>query len=149
MADTLSEKERSVRMSKIRSTDTKPEIIVRKYLFSKGFRYSLHKRKLPGNPDLVLKKHGVIIYVNGCFWHGHEDCKTWRIPLSKQEFWVEKITKNRARDLRNLDKIRELGWKPIIVWECEIKNIKLRSERLAKLVKEIGKLSIKKTSIKK
>jgi len=107
-------------MSRIRSKDTKPELIVRKYLFSKGFRYKLHDKKLPGKPDIVLPKYKTVIFVHGCFWHGHNGCKYFVVPKTRTEWWLEKITNNQNKDSTAEKKLRTEGWNIITVWECEL-----------------------------
>lgn len=109
-------------MSGIRGKDTKPEIRIRKLLHAAGFRYRLHDKKLPGRPDLVLPKYRTAIFVHGCFWHGHRDCKLFRLPSSRQDFWREKIAGNVARDERDVGKLLQSGWKVAIVWECSGKG---------------------------
>ena len=120
MADNHSEAVRSMNMSHIRSNNTKPEEIVRKYLFSKGFRYRKNVKDLPGKPDIVLPKYKTVIFVNGCFWHKH-DCPRFVWPSSNQEYWVPKIQKNVERDKENIRRLKELGWQVITVWECQLK----------------------------
>ena len=122
-------------MSHIRSKNTKPEELVRKYLFSKGFRYRKNVRKLPGCPDIVLPKYKTVIFVNGCFWHKH-DCPRFVWPSSNQEYWIPKITSNVERDERNYFMLRNEGWTVIIVWECELKKA-VTDARLEKLINEI------------
>lgn len=122
-------------MSHIRSTNTKPEEIVRKYLFSKGFRYRKNVRNLPGTPDIVLPKYQTVIFINGCFWHRH-NCPRFVWPSSHQDYWKPKILRNVERDQKNEEKLRHLGWRVITVWECELKK-DLRTERLGLLVSEI------------
>lgn len=122
MADVHSPETRSYNMSRIRGKDTKPEELVRKYLFSKGFRYRKNVATLPGKPDIVLPKYKTCIFVNGCFWHGHEGCKYFVWPKSNAEFWKNKIHQNVERDIRNIDKLTALGWKVVTVWECELKG---------------------------
>lgn len=122
MSDVHTPEIRSYNMARIKGKDTKPEIIVRKYLFSKGFRYRKNVRKLAGSPDIVLPKYKTCIFVNGCFWHKHEGCKYFVWPKSNVEFWVNKIESNIARDNRNYRKLESDGWKVILVWECEVKN---------------------------
>ena len=136
MADRHTKQQRSFNMSKIRSTDTKPEIKLRKALFAKGFRYSLHNKKLPGKPDIVLRKYKTVIQVNGCFWHGHEGCKYFVIPKTRTEFWTDKINATLVRDKINNQKLTDLGWKVITVWECELKP-KNFEETLKKTMEEI------------
>lgn len=109
-------------MSGIRGKDTKPEMQVRRMLHAAGYRYRLHDRKLPGKPDLVLRKHRVVIMVQGCFWHGHDNCRLFRLPKSRTEFWKEKISGNIARDSRNLAELGELGWRSVLIWECALKG---------------------------
>lgn len=121
MADNHTKEVRSRNMSHIRSTDTKPEEKVRKYLFSKGFRYRKNVRELPGKPDVVLAKYHTVIFVNGCFWHKH-DCSRFVWPSSNQEYWIPKINGNVERDIRNYQILREQGWNVVIVWECELKK---------------------------
>lgn len=136
MTDVHSKAVRSYNMSRIRSRDTKPELLVRKFLFSKGFRYRLHPKNLPGKPDIVLPKYRTIIFVNGCFWHGHENCKDFVIPKTKTDWWLNKIMGNKRKDLENTRKLIEAGWKTITIFECELKSVKL-SESLNKLLDEL------------
>jgi len=128
--DVHDKKTRSYNMSKIRSKNTKPEVIVRKFLFSQGFRYRKNVRILPGCPDIVLQKYKTVIFINGCFWHVHEGCKYFVWPKSNVDFWNEKLIRNRCRDAENYTTLSNLGWKVIIVWECELKpthiNVTLR-----------------------
>lgn len=123
-------------MSKVPQKDSKPEIIVRKYLFAKGFRYRTNVKKLSGSPDIVLSKYKTIIFIHGCFWHGHT-CRAGHLPSSNIDFWVEKINKNTVRDNRQISELKSLGWSVIIIWQCEIKNKKLREDRLLRLEEEI------------
>ena len=120
-------------MSRIRSHDTKPEEIVRKHLFSQGFRYRKNDSSLPGKPDIVLPKYKTVIFVNGCFWHGHEGCRYFVRPKSNADFWKEKIERNIERDSHNYQRLVERGWKIIVVWECELKKF-TRSQFLEQLV---------------
>lgn len=136
MADNHSKDVRSYNMSQIRSTNNKPEEIVRKYLFSQGFRYRKNDRRFPGKPDVVLPKYKTAIFVNGCFWHMH-DCGRFVWPGSNEEYWRPKILRNVERDKRNISQLQELGWKVIVVWECEIKK-KNAQARLDRLVGEIS-----------
>lgn len=132
--------ERSYNMSRIRSQNTKPEELVRKYLFSKGFRYRKNDKRLPGKPDIVLPKYRTVIFVNGCFWHKHEGCKFFVWPKNNAEFWRIKIEGNVARDQRNHRELQLLGWKVLTVWECELKR-NIRTDTLEKLVTEIRSTS--------
>lgn len=109
-------------MSCIKGKGTKPEEIVRKALFAKGFRYRKNDRKLPGTPDIVLPKYKTVIFVNGCFWHGHENCKYYVVPKTNTDFWLKKITSNIERDVIKATQLQELGWRVITVWECELKK---------------------------
>ena len=135
MADNHTKEVRSMNMSHIRSTNSKPEDIVRKYLFSKGFRYRKNESKLPGCPDIVLPKYKTVIFVNGCFWHKH-NCPRFVWPSSNQNYWRDKILKNVERDQLNYLKLSSLGWKVLTVWECELKR-KTRDTRLSRLESEI------------
>ena len=138
--DKFSKEKRSEIMSKIRKTNTKPEIITRKFLFNKGLRYRIHNKKLIGNPDIVLSKYKTVIFVNGCFWHAHENCKDFRIPKSNSSFWEKKIYSNVERDRRNIKKLEELGWKVIIIWECELeKDFESRLENLINQINQCNK----------
>ena len=135
MADNHTKEVRSKNMSHIRSTNSKPEEIVRKYLFSQGFRYRKNVRKLPGCPDIVLPKYKTVIFVNGCFWHKH-DCPRFVWPSSNQEYWEPKILRNVERDKQNTALVKESGWNIIVVWECELKKA-VREQTLENLVKQI------------
>lgn len=141
MADTMTPEQRSRCMSAVKGKDTKPEMIVRKYLFSKGLRFRLHVRSLPGNPDIVLPKYKAVVFINGCFWHGHEGCKYYRLPKSNVEFWESKITNNKNRDVLNEVKLKELGWRVIRIWECEIRRVQDRNQSLERLYNQILKRS--------
>ena len=123
-------------MSRIHSKNTKPELIVRKYLFHRGFRYRVNVKKLPGSPDIVFEKYKTIIFINGCFWHVHEGCKYFKWPESNVEFWKNKLTENRRRDVVKIQALKELDWKVIVVWECELKGDN-QTTRLNKLYLEI------------
>ena len=135
MADNHSKEVRSKNMSHIRSTNSKPEEIVRKYLFSKGFRYRKNVRTLPGCPDIVLPKYHTVILVNGCFWHKH-DCGRFVWPSSNTEYWIPKINRNVERDEENYKKLTDIGWRVLVIWECELKK-NVREDRLERLIKEI------------
>lgn len=128
---------RSYNMSQIKSRNTKPEDMVRTFLFTKGFRYRKNYRKLPGCPDIVLPKYKTVIFINGCFWHAHENCRYFVWPSSNVEFWREKLGRNKQRDKENIDKLLSMGWSVIIVWECELKKA-VMDERLGKLLYEIN-----------
>ncbi|MBS1636168.1 MAG: DNA mismatch endonuclease Vsr [Bacteroidetes bacterium] len=122
MADVHSKETRSYNMSRIKGKNTNPEIIVRKFLFSKGFRYRLHDKKLPGKPDIVLPKYRTVIFVHGCFWHGHEGCRYFTLPKTRTEWWLNKITGNIERDKKKEKMLAEAGWKVINIWECSLKG---------------------------
>ena len=139
MADNHSKEVRSMNMSHIRSKNSKPEELVRKYLFSKGFRYRKNVKTLPGCPDIVLPKYKTVIFVNGCFWHKH-DCPRFVWPSTNEEYWRPKIMGNVERDKRNFAELQQLGWTVLTVWECELKKkvIDVTLERLEKRLCEIG-----------
>lgn len=123
--DTLTAAERSERMSRIRSTDTKPELVIRRMVHSMGFRYRLHSSSLPGRPDLVFPSRWKAVFVNGCFWHRHEGCKKAGLPKSRISFWKAKLNENVKRDVINRKKLAEAGWSVLTVWECEVHDPKL------------------------
>lgn len=127
MTDVHSKETRSYNMSRIRSKNTKPELLVRKYLHSKGFRYRLHNKKLPGKPDIVLKKYQTVIFVHGCFWHGHQGCPYFVIPKSRTEWWVNKINGNILRGSKSNEELRREGWNIIEIWECDLKKKQVES----------------------
>lgn len=122
MVDKVSKEIRSYNMSQIRSKDTKPEILVRSFLFSKGLRFRKNDKRYPGSPDIVLPKYKTIVFVHGCFWHLHEGCKYAVMPKSNVDFWQKKLYRNRERDENNKNILEEMGWKVLIVWECQLKK---------------------------
>lgn len=122
MSDKLTPEKRSWNMSRIKGKDTKIEVEVRKYLFSKGYRFRKNDKRYPGKPDIVLPKYHVAIFVHGCFWHRHEGCKDATTPKTRTEFWLEKFDKNVKNDQIKQEKLSELGWKVIVIWECELKK---------------------------
>ena len=122
MADVHAPEQRSYNMSRIRNKNTKPEELVRKYLFSQGFRYRKNDTRLPGKPDIVLPKYRTVIFVNGCFWHGHKGCKYFVWPQNNADFWKKKIESNVERDIKNSQLLQDLGWSVLTVWECELKR---------------------------
>lgn len=126
---------RSYNMSQIKGKDTNPEVLVRRYLFSRGLRYRKNDRRYPGRPDIVLPKYKTIVFINGCFWHGHKDCKYFVMPKTNEQFWKDKIDANITRDKKNVQLLREAGWSVITVWECELKNN--CEKRLAQVYSEI------------
>ena len=135
--DVLTPEQRQKNMSRIRGKETKPEIIVRKFLFSRGVRYRKNDRKLPGHPDIVFPKYHTVVFVNGCFWHGHENCRYYRLPKTNTVFWRNKIERNKERDSEIITRLESLGWKAIIVWECEIKTKTEMESRLRDLYNSI------------
>ncbi len=124
-------------MAAIKGRDTKTEMIVRKYLFSRGLRYRVNVKKLPGSPDIVLRKYGAVIFIDGCFWHGHKGCKYYKLPSTNEDFWKTKIARNMARDYVNNVDLELAGWRVIRIWECDIKTKPKREETLKKLYDEI------------
>jgi DNA mismatch endonuclease (patch repair protein) len=134
--DTFSKAKRSEIMAKVSGKDTKPEILVRKFLFSKGFRFRKNVKELPGKPDVVLPKYKTIIFVHGCFWHGHENCEAAILPASNVDYWEKKVLSNRIRDVQHTQQLQMLGWNIITVWECELKIYK-RKQTLEQLFAEI------------
>ncbi len=139
--DIHDKKTRSYNMSQIKSKDTKPEEIVRKYLFKQGFRYRKNDKRLPGKPDIVLPKYKTVIFVNGCFWHKHEGCRYFVWPKSNTEFWKDKISKTVERDKKKKMELLNLGWKVKVIWECELKSA-VREETLQRICNELQNQSI-------
>ena len=139
MADIVDSSTRSSMMAKVKGKDTKPEIEIRKRLFSLGYRYRLYDIKLPGKPDLVLPKYNAIIFINGCFWHVH-DCKLFKWPSSNKRFWKKKLTRNREKDLENNEALKELGWRILVVWECSFRGAgKKREKEIDVIIKKTVK----------
>lgn len=134
--DVHNKKTRSFNMSQIKGKNTKPELLVRKYIHSKGFRFRLHDKKLPGKPDIVLPKYRKVIQVQGCFWHKHAGCKYFVIPKTRTDWWMDKINKNKLNDEKSKIKLRDLGWETIVVWECEL-NKDTRETILSNLIGKI------------
>lgn len=124
---------RSYNMSRIKGKNTKPEMLVRKFLFSKGFRYRLHVKNLPGKPDIVLPKYKTVIFVHGCFWHGHEGCKYFVVPKTRTEWWLNKIDTNKRNDAKSIALLNKENWKIILLWECDLKTGRIDTT-LAKLI---------------
>ena len=141
MTDVHDTATRSYNMSQIKGKETKPELIVRRFLFSHGFRYRLHDKKLPGKPDIVLPKYRTVIFVNGCFWHGHINCKYFVVPKTRTEWWLQKIYRNKQLDKDNLLKLQEKGWKTFSIFECELKGINLKRS-LNKILIRLNKISL-------
>lgn len=134
MADRISEERRSWNMSRIRDRDTKPELTVRSVLHRQGYRFRLHRKDLPGKPDIVLPKFGTVIFVHGCFWHRHPGCKFAYTPKSRQEFWQNKFSSNVRRDNRVQAELANLGWKVHVIWECETRDTRRLTESLKELL---------------
>ncbi|MBS5897084.1 MAG: DNA mismatch endonuclease Vsr [Prevotella histicola] len=140
--DTLSAEQRHDNMAAIKGKGTKPEMIVRKFLWSRGFRYRVNNARLPGHPDIVLRKYRTCIFVNGCFWHGHKDCRYYVIPKTNTDFWIRKITRNIERDKQEQLQLARMGWHCITVWECELKREK-RNETLESLAYTLNHIYLK------
>lgn len=122
-------------MSAVKGKDTKPELLVRKWLHAAGYRFRLHVKDLPGKPDIVLPKYKTVIFVNGCFWHQHARCKHASIPTSNIDFWVKKLTSNIERDKKNYQELKKAGWTVTVIWECEVKSVLNTPEGIAKILK--------------
>jgi DNA mismatch endonuclease (patch repair protein) len=123
MTDVHDKETRSYNMSQIRSKDTKPELLVRKFLFANGLRFRLHDKKLPGKPDIVLLKLRTAVFVHGCFWHGHDNCKYFVVPKTRTEWWLAKIEHNKQKDLEIILKLKKDGWNVLVIFECELKSV--------------------------
>ncbi|MBL7943359.1 MAG: DNA mismatch endonuclease Vsr, partial [Flavobacteriales bacterium] len=138
MADVHDKVTRSYNMSRIKGQDTKPEILVRKFLFSHGYRYKLHEKKLSGKPDIVLPKYRTVLFVHGCFWHGHENCRYFVIPKTRTKFWMNKIQNNKQRDLDNISILKDNGWRVFTIFECELRP-KMQSKTLNRILTRLNK----------
>jgi DNA mismatch endonuclease (patch repair protein) len=136
MVDVHNKETRSYNMSQIKGKNTKPEIMVRKFLFAKGLRFRLHSKKLPGKPDIVLPKYKIVIFIHGCFWHGHEDCRYFVVPKTRTEWWIAKIVQNKKLDIENYLKLTNLGWKVITIFECKLRK-EFRESTLNELITNI------------
>lgn len=139
MTDVHTKAQRSFNMSQIKGKDTKPEMIVRKALFAHGFRYRLHDKKLPGKPDIVLKKFKTVIFIHGCFWHGHEGCNYFVIPKTRTEWWMQKINRNKELDHLNIGRIASAKWRVITIYECDLRGKKLTAS-INKLINRLKKV---------
>lgn len=137
MADVHDIKTRSYNMSRIRATNTKPELLVRKFLHAQGFRYKLHDKTLPGKPDLVLPKYKTVIFIHGCFWHGHTNCRYFVIPKTRTDWWLNKINANSSNDVKAVKALKKDGWKIITIWECDLKTAKVE-KTLSSLLKRLS-----------
>ena len=140
--------QRHANMAAIKSKDTKPEMVVRRYLWGRGFRYRLNQPRLPGKPDIVMRKYRTCIFVNGCFWHGHEGCRYYTIPKTNTEFWVNKVKRNKERDLKVQHELAAMGWHSIIIWECELKPVK-REDTLESLTYTLNKIFLQDRTVKR
>lgn len=138
MADIFDPQKRSAIMAAIRGHNTKPEILVRSMVHRIGYRFRIHKHKLPGRPDIILPRHRKIIQVHGCFWHAHTDCKISRTPKSNEQYWTPKLKRTVERDKRNLQALNDLGWDVLTVWECEIKDTDQLAERILRFLSPAG-----------
>lgn len=136
MVDTLSPEERSERMSRVRGKDSAPEMRLRRIVHGSGFRYRLHVKNLPGSPDMVFPKRKAVVFMHGCFWHRHEGCKLARLPKSRLGFWVEKLEANRQRDKRNQGLLMEMGWRVLVVWECQLRDTVAISRTVTEFLKD-------------
>ena len=132
--DTVSGEKRSWIMSRIKGKDTQPELLVRRFVFALGLRYRLHSPLLPGKPDLAFAQFKKVIFVNGCFWHGHCGCSHWRLPKSNRHYWQAKIERNRERDAENFIKLRKMGWKALVLWECELSDPMKSGQKILRFV---------------
>ena len=144
----MTPEQRHKNMAAIRASSTKPEIIVRKYLWGHGFRYRLNHKRLPGKPDIVLRKYRTCIFVNGCFWHKHEGCKYFVIPKTRTEFWLNKVNRNQERDIEVKKKLASMGWHSITIWECELKSNK-KDATLQSLVYTLSKILLQDYKVKR
>ena len=146
MADRMTKEQRQKCMSRIKGKDTKPEMLVRRYLHSRGYRYRVNVRRLPGTPDIVLRKYKTVIFINGCFWHGHEGCRYYVLPKSNSQFWQQKIERNKQRDMEKRIQLRLLGWHTIIIWGCELMP-KNRHTTLQALEQTLNKIYLLNNSV--
>lgn len=145
--DKLTKEQRHRCMSAIRGKNTKPEIVVRKFLFGRGFRYRLNHPRLPGHPDIVLRKYRTVIFVNGCFWHGHDNCKYYRLPKTNVDFWRKKVERNKMRDVEEQRQLATMGWHCITIWECQLKP-KVRAQTLESLAFTLNHIFLEDRKIK-
>ena len=148
MADKLTPIERHNNMAAIHGKDTKPEMVVRKWLWRHGYRYRLNHPRLPGKPDVVMRKYRTCIFVNGCFWHGHEGCRYYTIPKTNTEFWVNKVKRNKERDVKVQHELAAMGWHSITIWECELKPVK-REKTLESLAYTLNKIFLQDRTVKR
>ncbi len=137
--DIFSKKKRSQIMSKILGKDTTPEIVIRKLLFSCGYRYRKNVSSLPGKPDIVLPKYKTGIFINGCFWHGHDNCYDFKLPSTRTEYWDNKIKNNKLRDKRNIKELKKMGFLVLVIWQCSLRNKKAREKTFVKILQKLEK----------
>lgn len=137
MVDTLDIAERSKRMALVKNKNTKPEMLVRSMVYGLGYRYRLHDKQIPGKPDLVFKSRKKVIFIHGCYWHRHEKCKLARLPKSRLDFWLPKLESNKIRDQKNQKLLRDMGWKFLVIWECEIGNQDKLKEKITNFLSPI------------
>lgn len=147
MADKMTAEQRHRCMSRIRSRDTKPEIIVRRWLWRQGYRYRLNVKRLPGCLDIVLTRYSTVIFVNGCFWHAHDNCDKYRVPLTNVDFWTAKFHRNRERDERNYRLLHKMGWYVLVVWECQL-NKEECHDTLQALSRRLSQIYMEKNNVK-
>lgn len=136
MADVFSREKRSWIMSRVNGLNTKPEVLVRSLIHRMGYRFRIHRRDLPGNPDIVLSRHGKVIFVHGCFWHGHKKCPRSKRPTTNESFWNKKLDNNIKRDKRFFRAIRQLNWKVLVIWECETRKTELLLQKLERFLND-------------
>ena len=148
MSDSISPQQRHANMAAIHGKNTKPEVVVRKWLWGHGYRYRLNHPRLPGKPDIVMRKYRTCIFVNGCFWHGHEGCRYYTIPKTNTEFWVNKVKRNKERDLNVQHELAAMGWHSITIWECELKP-KVRERTLESLAFTLNKIFLQDRTVKR
>lgn len=137
MADKFTKEKRSEIMSNIRGKATSIEVVVRKFIFAHGLRYRKNVKKLPGTPDIVLSKYQTVLFIHGCFWHGHSNCTKSKLPESRHDFWTNKIGRNKIRDRHNIKKLKLEGWNVIVIWQCQIKNKALQEKQLTQVIRKI------------
>ena len=146
--DHISEEQRHTNMAAIHGKDTKPELVVRRWLWRQGFRFRLNHPRLPGKPDIVMRKYRTCIFVNGCFWHGHDGCRYYTVPRTNTEFWVNKVSRNKQRDTRVQQQLAAMGWHTITIWECELKP-KNREKTLESLVFTLHRIFLQDHSVRR
>jgi DNA mismatch endonuclease (patch repair protein) len=148
MSDIFSPQQRHANMAAIHGKDTKPEMVVRRYLWRHGFRYRLNDPRLPGKPDIVMRRYRTCVFVNGCFWHGHEGCRYYKTPKTNTEFWVNKVKRNKMRDLKVQQKLAAMGWHSLTIWECELKPAQ-REQTLKSLLYTLNRIFLQDRTIKR